>query len=55
MTVIERFNLLWLSKAITAPLNYSAEHYYYDAKGKTLFHTITAPNNNLRVYYFKHA
>lgn len=40
MSETERYNLLWLLNAMTLPVNYDQERYYYDGQRKDFFYTI---------------
>jgi len=40
MTESERYNLLWLVNAMTLPINYDQERYYYDGFRKEFFYII---------------
>jgi hypothetical protein len=41
----EQYDLLWLANAITLPISYDTEHYYYDGLRKELFYTISSKAN----------
>jgi hypothetical protein len=45
MTATERYNLLWLLRAMTLPMDYEYERYYYDGRRKELFYTAKAKDN----------
>jgi hypothetical protein len=49
LTESERFNLLWLANAMTLPIGYLVERYYYDSRDKVFFSAIT--DSNLRLTY----
>lgn len=55
MTDLEKFNLLWLCYAMTAPSN-AEETYYYDGKTKKFFYTkrSNVEGNELYIYDMLH-
>ena len=45
LTPLGEYNLLWLINALTLPVSYADEHYYYDARRKEFFYTIKPKRN----------
>lgn len=43
MSINDRFNLFWLTRAMTVSHWYDLEHYYYDSRQHNLFSIITLP------------
>jgi hypothetical protein len=43
MSINDRFNLFWITRAMTVSYHYDLEHYYYDLEQHNLFSVITLP------------
>jgi hypothetical protein len=49
-TESKEYNFLWLANAMTMPVGYLKERFYYDSRGKTFFSSILNEETNSMTY-----